>query len=87
MRRLAHRPHLTFLDSAARHELLGRYSYLTCDPFSTYRVDEGQASCNGAALDGDPWIALRDLLAKYTKSIATISRHSKEVRRALVVVE
>ncbi|EHR01096.1 aminodeoxychorismate synthase component I [Bradyrhizobium sp. WSM471] len=65
MRRLAHRPHLTFLDSAARHKLLGRYSYLTCDPFSTYRVDDGQASCNGAALDGDPWTALRELLNKY----------------------
>lgn len=65
MRRLADRPHLRFLDSAARHELLGRCSYLACDPFSTYRVDDGQASCGGAALDGDPWIALRGLLAKY----------------------
>lgn len=65
MRRLAHRPHLTFLDSAARHELLGRYSYLTCDPFSTYMVADGQASCNGEALEGDPWEALRTLLAKY----------------------
>ncbi|MCK1517556.1 aminodeoxychorismate synthase component I [Bradyrhizobium sp. 190] len=65
MRSLAHRPHLTFLDSAARHELLGRYSYLSCDPFSTYMVADGQASCNGEALEGDPWKVLRTLLAKY----------------------
>jgi len=65
MRRLAHRSHLTFLDSAARHELLGRYSYLTCDPFSTYMVADGQASCNGKALEGDPWGVLRTLLANY----------------------
>ncbi|MCK1520450.1 aminodeoxychorismate synthase, component I, partial [Bradyrhizobium sp. 17] len=32
VQRLAHRPHLSFLDSAATHELLGRYSYVTCDP-------------------------------------------------------
>ena len=36
VRRLAHLPQLTFLDSAARDASLGRYSYLACDPFSTY---------------------------------------------------
>ncbi|MFC7700902.1 aminodeoxychorismate synthase component I [Bradyrhizobium sp. GCM10028915] len=65
MRCLAHRAHLTFFDGAARHELLGCYSYLTCDPFSTYIVADGQASCNGEALEGDPWEVLRTLLAKY----------------------
>ncbi|QOG23311.1 aminodeoxychorismate synthase component I [Bradyrhizobium sp. SEMIA] len=65
MRRLGHRSHLTFLDSAARHELLGRYSYVTCDPFSTYRVANGQASWNGLTLEADPWKVLRTLLAKY----------------------
>ncbi|MCK1727325.1 aminodeoxychorismate synthase component I [Bradyrhizobium sp. 142] len=65
MRRLAHRPHLTFLDSAARHESRGRCSYLSCEPFSTYVVADGQASCNGAALKGDPWEVLRTLLASY----------------------
>ncbi|WFU14615.1 aminodeoxychorismate synthase component I [Bradyrhizobium sp. CB3481] len=62
---LVHRPHLTFLDSAARHELLGRYSYLTCDPFSTFIIADGQASCDGEALEGDPWGVLRTLLANY----------------------
>jgi para-aminobenzoate synthetase component 1 len=65
MRRLAHRPHLTFLDIAARQELLGRYSYVACDPFSTYMIADGQASCSGEALEGDPWRALRTHLAKY----------------------
>lgn len=35
---LAAQPHLTFLDSASRYELLGRYSYVACDPFSTFMV-------------------------------------------------
>ncbi|SDC96636.1 aminodeoxychorismate synthase, subunit I [Bradyrhizobium brasilense] len=45
--------------------MLGRYSYLACDPFSTYIVADGQASCNGKPLEGDPWEHLRKLLAKY----------------------
>ncbi|WP_445219822.1 aminodeoxychorismate synthase component I [Bradyrhizobium sp. Pa8] len=65
MRRLARRPHLTFLDSAANREPLGRYSYLTCEPFSTYIVADGRASWNGRGLDGDPWDVLRTLLANY----------------------
>jgi para-aminobenzoate synthetase component I len=31
-RRLRHRPYFTFLDSSLRHDALGRYSYLCCDP-------------------------------------------------------
>ncbi|MCP1835679.1 para-aminobenzoate synthetase component 1 [Bradyrhizobium sp. USDA 4532] len=65
LRSVAQRPQLTFLDSAAGHELLGRYSYLTCEPFGTYLVADGQAGWNGKALIGDPWQALRDLLARY----------------------
>lgn len=65
MQCLADRPHLTFLDSAARHTSLGRYSYLACDPFSTYVIADGQASYNGKALEGNPWDALRALLAPY----------------------
>ncbi|VIO69751.1 aminodeoxychorismate synthase component I [Bradyrhizobium ivorense] len=65
LRCLAQRRQLTFLDSAARHELLGRYSYLACEPFSTYVVADGQASWNGEAITGDPWEVLRDLLARY----------------------
>src|SRR5438552_18903771 len=31
-RRLAHLPHLLFLDSAEKHPTRGRYSYVTADP-------------------------------------------------------
>lgn len=65
MRCLAHRANLTFLDSAAGHELLGRYSYLTCDPFDTCTIANGQARYNGRAIDGDPWEILQTLLARY----------------------
>ncbi|MCA6103600.1 aminodeoxychorismate synthase component I [Bradyrhizobium australafricanum] len=68
LRCLAQRPQLTFLDSAARHELLGRYSYLACEPFGTYLVADGQASWNGEAIIGDPWEVLRDLLARYKEA-------------------
>lgn len=36
--RLAARPHVLFLDSARRHPTLGRYSFLTCDPFDYFEV-------------------------------------------------
>ncbi|WP_271501204.1 hypothetical protein [Bradyrhizobium sp. CCBAU 11357] len=68
MRCLADRPYLTFLDSAANDALLGRYSYLACDPFCTYVVTDGRASCDGETLDGDPWDALRALLSNYRQS-------------------
>src|SRR5690348_2718598 len=37
-RRLAHRPHLLFFDSAAAHSVLGRYSFIAADPFSRLRA-------------------------------------------------
>lgn len=67
MRRLADRANLTFLDSATRHEALGRYSYLSCDPFGTYMVAGAQAIWNGGIVEGDPWNALRELLARYSQ--------------------
>ncbi|MFH0303417.1 hypothetical protein AAFX91_41165 [Bradyrhizobium sp. 31Argb] len=54
-----------FSTALHRHETLGRYSYLSCEPFSTYVIVDGRASWNGAALEGDPWEVLRTLLAKY----------------------
>nr|WP_247904085.1 hypothetical protein [Bradyrhizobium sp. 131] len=65
MRRIAHRRHLTFLDSASRHAVLGQYSYVTCDPFITYIIADGRGICNGESIVGDPWAALRALLANY----------------------
>ena len=65
MRFLSHRSHLTFLDSAAKHEVPGRYSYLACDPFGSYVITDGRTSYNGELLEGDPWEALRALIAAY----------------------
>src|SRR5258708_14400927 len=65
MQCLADQPQLTFLDSALRHEQLGRYSYIACDPFGTYIVADGRASWNGKALPGDPIEALRTRLTMY----------------------
>lgn len=37
-RRIAGRQHVLFLDSALRHETLGRYSFLAADPFDFFHV-------------------------------------------------
>ena len=63
--RLEDRPGLAFLDSAARHDALGRYSYLAAEPFGTFAVEDGQAVWNGETLPGEPLVALRGLLARY----------------------
>ncbi len=39
-RRLRHLPGCVWLDSSARHPTLGRYSYLSADPFLTLRIDK-----------------------------------------------
>ena len=64
-RRLRQRPRLALLDSAMRHEVLGRYSFVACDPFGLFEVREGRALWNGEALEGEPLAALRTLLARY----------------------
>ncbi|HZT83634.1 MAG TPA: anthranilate synthase component I family protein [Gemmataceae bacterium] len=53
-RRLAHLPHLLFLDSAAADSPWGRYSFVTADPFAVLR-DTGR---------GDPFAALARRLAR-----------------------
>lgn len=80
MQCLAHRAYLTFLDSASRRESLGRYSYLTCDPFSTYVLADGQGSCNGEAIEGDYGAFFATCSPAIPKSTAPISRRSREGR-------
>ncbi|MFH6786266.1 MULTISPECIES: aminodeoxychorismate synthase component I [Methylobacterium] len=58
-------PGLALLDSAMRHDTLGRHSYLAADPFGTFRVRGAQASWNGAPVPGAPLDALRAVLAPY----------------------
>jgi para-aminobenzoate synthetase component I len=64
-RRLAHLPHLFFLDSASRHPGLGRYSFVTADPFD-WLWARG-ANVYGAGRDrfrGDPFTTLAECLAE-----------------------
>lgn len=56
---------LAFLDSAMRHESLGRSSILAADPFGRFRLRQGRASLDGKVLEGDPLAALRACLAPY----------------------
>jgi para-aminobenzoate synthetase component 1 len=78
-RRLAHLPHLLFLDSADRQPALGRYSFVTADPFAWLwsRGREvglarfGPDGCVVEETSGDPFAALATLLADYpAQSIA-----------------
>jgi para-aminobenzoate synthetase component I len=56
-RRLAHLPHLLFLDSAAPHPQLGRYSFVTADPIDRLWARGREA--------GDPFAALAAKLARW----------------------
>ncbi|WP_279356005.1 aminodeoxychorismate synthase component I [Methylobacterium indicum] len=56
---------LALLDSAMRHDTLGRHSYLAAAPFGTFRARDGRATWNGAAVPGTPLEALRAVLAPY----------------------
>ncbi|MBB4002539.1 aminodeoxychorismate synthase component I [Aurantimonas endophytica] len=56
---------LAFLDSAMRHETLGRYAFVAAAPFASFSVDAGGASLDGTRLPGPPLTALDALLARY----------------------
>ena len=58
-RRLADKPHCVFLDSALRHEQLGRFSFVAADPFDFVRV---------AADGSNALVALRERMAAYMES-------------------
>jgi para-aminobenzoate synthetase component I len=62
-------PYCLLLDSAARSGRLGRYSFLTADPFLVIRSKNGEIQLQGEGrtrtLTGDPFAVLRDVLARY----------------------
>ncbi|WP_027173452.1 aminodeoxychorismate synthase component I [Methylobacterium sp. 10] len=58
-------PGLAFLDSAMRHETLGRVSIVAADPFGRFRYASGRATLDGRPLDGSGLEALRACLAPY----------------------
>ncbi len=58
-------PGLAFLDSAMRHETLGRVSIVAADPFGRFRYANGRATLDGRPLEGSGLEALRACLAPY----------------------
>ncbi|UIJ71479.1 aminodeoxychorismate synthase component I [Aurantimonas sp. HBX-1] len=56
---------LAFLDSAMRHETLGRYAFVAASPFAGFKVDAAGATLDGARLPGPPLAALAGVLARH----------------------
>ncbi|SNY93859.1 para-aminobenzoate synthetase component 1 [Cohaesibacter sp. ES.047] len=60
--------HLSFIDSAAPSQRLGRYSFLSFSPFGIFKVTGGIAHWNDEPLDGRPFPALKTLLERFPLS-------------------
>ncbi|WP_244889850.1 aminodeoxychorismate synthase component I [Microvirga massiliensis] len=65
VQRLRDLPDLVFLDSAMRHPVLGRYSFVAADPFSRFVVRNGCSTWNGEIQDEHPLATLQKLLNRY----------------------
>ncbi|HEU4793532.1 MAG TPA: aminodeoxychorismate synthase component I [Nitrolancea sp.] len=67
--RLLDLPQLVFLDSSRSDDDMGRYSYVTADPFLTLssrgRLIEMTTQAGSYFLDADPWDLLQELIARY----------------------
>jgi para-aminobenzoate synthetase component 1 len=66
LERLADLPHLLFLDSALEHPTLGRYSFLTADPFEWLWSRGPRTWVSGSCELADPFAVLAGRLARYT---------------------
>ncbi len=65
-RRLVSLPHLLFLDSADRHSSLGRYSFVTADPFRWLCVRRGQIVGNDREHSPvDPFVVLGEQMKQW----------------------
>ena len=56
---------LAFLDSAMRHETLGRHAFVAAAPFASFTVDARGASLDGTRLPGPPLAVLGTLLERH----------------------
>ncbi len=65
-RAFADRPGSTLLDSALRHERLGRYTFLGIDPFARLEASRTGVCLNGAEIGSDPFAAIADLAERYS---------------------
>lgn len=64
--RLAGLSHLLFLDSALAHATLGRYSFITADPFQWIRARANRVVSSGRKLrPADPFAVLTESLARF----------------------
>jgi para-aminobenzoate synthetase component I len=61
-RRLKGAKALTLLESVQRHEHLGRYSFLACDPSTTLKVMHGKTTLDGALQTETPLAILQHVL-------------------------
>jgi para-aminobenzoate synthetase component I len=73
-RQLAHLPHLLYLDSASGPAELGRYSYVTAQPFAWLRSRGGHVWLNGETLSAaDPFAVLAEQLKQHaTDTVANL---------------
>lgn len=61
---------LSFLDSAMRHESLGRYSYVAADPFGQLIADQGSVRWNNEPVSMPP----RDAISHYLELYRTVEQ-------------
>ena len=64
-RRLADLPGLLFLDSARPGGVLGRYSFVTADPFAWITARDGIVTTDGGSHRADPFRVLAERLAEF----------------------
>jgi para-aminobenzoate synthetase component 1 len=58
-------PGLIFLDSALRHDSLGRYSFIAADPVHRLVTSGDATTIDGVPFEGSPFAAVAHLLARY----------------------
>jgi para-aminobenzoate synthetase component 1 len=58
-------PGLLFLDSALRHETLGRYSFIAADPVHRLVTRGDATTIDGVPFEGSPFVAIAHLLERY----------------------
>ena len=63
---LGHMQGFACLDSSARSNILGRYSYLAIDPFAVFHAKDNQCFWNDTSLQQAPLIALQTKLDDYS---------------------
>lgn len=58
-------PYPVLLESAMKHNDIGKYSFLAADPFLVFEVKNGETCLDGSPVEGNPIEILRKLLNQY----------------------